>query len=283
MYFFGTIANTRRFLNYAPFFVWKKSKTVPEELYNPELVTKRYEFRDMIFSVVRDDLLPGGTWQRVFVRMMEDLPYKNFYMFAEGTSHVQTGGAYAAKLTGKTFTVYLLNKLTEITREAAAMTTNFKYFVMPGKYKNIREYQTDVDELMKDDPTSFKIIHGDIMMVDYLSESISRAFPKNFKKPERIWITIRDGTMLRSLYKNFPDSHVMAVQIGNTYNENVIDRSRTTIYVAPQYSNYEVPKTLLPPYPSEPTYDAKVWQFFVHYGREGDMIWNVTGKQSHNF
>ena len=36
------------------------------------------------------------------------------------------------------------------------------------------------------------------------------------------------------------------------------------------------PEDEMPPYPSEPTYDAKVWLFVKKHAKPGALVWNVA-------
>ena len=38
----------------------------------------------------------------------------------------------------------------------------------------------------------------------------------------------------------------------------------------------KVEEERMPPYPSEPYYDAKVWDFVATNGKKGALIWNVA-------
>ncbi len=54
------------------------------------------------------------------------------------------------------------------------------------------------------------------------------------------------------------------------------DGSKTfdaTLHVAPE--KFWERALVLPPYPSVSTYDAKVWQFVLEHGNDGDYVWNV--------
>jgi hypothetical protein len=50
------------------------------------------------------------------------------------------------------------------------------------------------------------------------------------------------------------------------------------LFIAPE-PFYEKSRRL-PPYPSVSNYDAKLWQFVMEKGQEGDYIWNVGGDDS---
>ena len=55
----------------------------------------------------------------------------------------------------------------------------------------------------------------------------------------------------------------------------MLDLKRTKLYVSPItfYNNARIK----PPYNSVINYDAKLWEFFIKFGNNGDYIWNVGG------
>ena len=67
------------------------------------------------------------------------------------------------------------------------------------------------------------------------------------------------------------------VQVGKTISPKLIECYKIksgNIFISPE--KFEEPAHILPPYPSVDTYDAKLWQFVLKYGKSGDYIWNVA-------
>jgi len=104
-------------------------------------------------------------------------------------------------------------------------------------------------------------------------------------KPKRLWMSVGSGTMLRVLGKIWTETEFMPVQVGkklyeDQYTPDMWNRlggqERIQKLTAPQKFFQSVPENLRPPYPSVGSYDAKVWQFILEYGEEGDYIWNVA-------
>ena len=92
--------------------------------------------------------------------------------------------------------------------------------------------------------------------------------------PVRIWLVAGSATLLKALYKVFPTSYFLVVQVGKTIWPDQIEHGkRTQLYKSPHKFHERANKQ--PPYPTVSTYDAKLWEFVTKYGQGGDYIWNV--------
>jgi len=67
------------------------------------------------------------------------------------------------------------------------------------------------------------------------------------------------------------------VQVGKTISPKLIEcyKIKSGNILSLQKNLKNLPH-ILPPYPSVDTYDAKLWQFVLKYGKSGDYIWNVA-------
>jgi hypothetical protein len=115
--------------------------------------------------------------------------------------------------------------------------------------------------------------------------------------PERLWLVAGSATLLASFARLWPHTHFLVVQVGKKIWPDQLVRHapecpkmrgddgwrlvcspacakfRSTLYVAPE--PFADRAKSQPPYPSVSNYDAKLWQFVVAHGREGDFVWNV--------
>lgn len=97
-------------------------------------------------------------------------------------------------------------------------------------------------------------------------------------KPREIWTVGSSGTLSRSLQLAFPDADVHIVSTGHTMSDREIGRG--TIHRTPYAFNKAVKLHEAPPYPSAPTYDAKVWYPMTewhktHERKDPCLVWNV--------
>ena len=91
--------------------------------------------------------------------------------------------------------------------------------------------------------------------------------------PKRIWLVAGSGTLLKSLRKVFPRSKFMVVQVGKKIWPDQM-RVKDKLFVSPK--KFWEKADPLPPYPSVSTYDAKLWEFVLKYGKNDDYVWNVA-------
>jgi hypothetical protein len=115
--------------------------------------------------------------------------------------------------------------------------------------------------------------------IHILAHQIETALPEKLRKikdtPLTFWVATSSGTILRALYKVFPHAFFNGVQTGIKVDEDILDKSRTKIWIHPMKFSKNTDE--IPPYDSLLNYDAKVWYFVRRYGKSGDYIWNVAG------
>ena len=92
--------------------------------------------------------------------------------------------------------------------------------------------------------------------------------------PTEIWTVASSGTLSRGLQLAFPNLPVYAVEIGHKMSD--YEKGRAITMRSPYAYDQKVEVSSLPPYPSEPYYDAKLWDFVVSNGKKGALIWNVA-------
>lgn len=86
--------------------------------------------------------------------------------------------------------------------------------------------------------------------------------------PARAWVPVISGTLLRALEQAWPDTEFHGVCVAKHHGYE----GRATLYKAPE--KFTQAARTPPPYPSCLFSDAKVWQFALSLGRDGDLIWN---------
>ena len=96
--------------------------------------------------------------------------------------------------------------------------------------------------------------------------------------PKTIWLVAGSATILSVLYEIFPKTYFNVVQVGAKIWDDQLDKKRTTLYISDEKFSHIAEQQ--PPYPTVSTYDAKLWKYFLKYGKNNDYIWNV-GKDIH--
>jgi hypothetical protein len=98
---------------------------------------------------------------------------------------------------------------------------------------------------------------------------------RNLKiKPTEIWTVASSGTLNRGLQLAFPGVPAYAVEVGHKMSE--YEKGRAITMRSSYAYDQKVESDRMPPYPSEPYYDAKVWDFVSSNGKKGALIWNVA-------
>ena len=302
LHYLGVISYSNKNMdNPQPMWIWQKSKKIPIELYNPDIEISKHSINIIMknkskkinFNVFRDDNLIGGTKQRALVDLILHVRKKNskitnFIYAGPNTGYAQIALAYCCKLT-KTKAVLFLNKpnikiytesnkLTNLTKYAISQKTVELHEINNGSIKNLELEASKYN--IQNAHNSYILSFGgyEKMYMKYLEKNIISAMSKNIN-PKRLWIVAGSATILNVLYKIFPKTYFMVVQVGRTVWDDLLDKKRTTLFVSDERFNDIAEKQ--PPYPTVATYDAKLWTFFLEHGKNDDYIWNV-GKDIKN-
>jgi hypothetical protein len=301
LHYLGVIGySDQKLKNPQPMWIWQKSKDIPMELYNPLIIISNHNIevhqKKINYNVFRDDYLIGGTKQRALVDLINHIRKNNknitkFIYAGPSTGYAQVALAYCCKLT-KTKAILFLGKpnyknskgnsddnRTNLTKYALSQNSTELHEIENGYLKNLTK---EAESYYKENKHNSYLLsfggHEKIYM-EFLERNIRKSIPKNMIKPKRIWIVAGSATILNVLYKIFPKTYFLVVQVGRTIWDDLIDKSRTTLYVSKENFNDEAREQ--PPYDTVATYDAKLWVFFLKHGMNGDHIWNV-GKDIKN-
>ena len=274
LHYLGVISYTKsNRSNPQPMWIWERCKTIPEKLYNPQMVITDHEYKNVNFKVFRDDKLIGGTKQRALVPLMIKSKKKTFVYAGPVTGYAQVAMAYCAFLTRKKAVIFLVkqSERTPLTKYVATFAPRVEIKeIQDGNLKKIQEIATKYTK----ETNSYQMAFGGDSP-DYVKElckALKRSLPSGLK-PKRIWLVVGSATILKVLYKIFPNTHFNIVQVGKKIWPDQIIADKTTLYISDE-KFMDVAKQQ-PPYPTVATYDAKLWTFFKQHGQSGDYIWNV--------
>jgi hypothetical protein len=107
--------------------------------------------------------------------------------------------------------------------------------------------------------------------------SVTAAFIKVARdldySPHEVWSVGSSGSLNRSLQLAWPDAEVHVVSVGHAMSAREIGRA--IFHRSPYKFDRPIKPEDAPPYPSAPTYDAKLWPFVKDHARPGALIWNV--------
>jgi len=109
--------------------------------------------------------------------------------------------------------------------------------------------------------------------VDFLARMMRKAVTD---EPKEVWAAVGTGVVLRALMRAFPKAAAYGVVVGKMPCTggflNPYEKAR--MFQAPE--KFFEPATVLPPFPSCPHYDAKVWRFILSHAAKGALFWNVS-------
>ena len=93
-------------------------------------------------------------------------------------------------------------------------------------------------------------------------------------RPDEVWCAAGSGVLARGLAMAWPNASRHVVQVGRKLSAN--DVAGAKIHEYPKPFGWAIKKQ--PPFPSDPHYDAKAWEYCMkHKGSGVVLFWNVTG------
>jgi hypothetical protein len=257
--------------------VWEDVSEESNKLdYSPMLIIEPAYHGNRRFNVIRDDYLVGGTKQRGMIPLLENSINEEFVYAGPNSGFGQVALAYAAKMTNKRCTLFVAKMRKDHPSTVKAKKLGAKVIsVYNGVLKKV---QAEAEKYVRSHANTELIPFGadsDIFL-KYMVENIQKAIPPKMRTepPKRIWLVGGSGTLIKILYRVFPDTKFCIVQVGKKIWDDQLDLDRTTKYIAAEQFNEKA--VLPPPYPSVASYDAKVWVFVAQHGEDGDYIWNVA-------
>ena len=237
------------------------------------MIIERYPVDNFTVNVIRDDLILGGTKSRACVKYLSQYPnIEEFIYVGPSSGFSQLAITLAAKLLFKKVTLFVHNT-SKITDKCKELGANIIYVdnLVNGQFLA----QIYCKQTMMIIPFGLDSEEFNEVLFQELSQEI------NFI-PTRVWLTVGSGTLLKVLARIWPNTEFMPVKVGKDYCKEQFgetwnrmgQESRKVLLTAPE-SFYQQAK-ILPPYPSVSNYDAKIWQFVLKYGQDGDYVWNIA-------
>lgn len=223
--------------------------------------------------VVRDDVLLGGTKQRALGRMLARSSALEFVYAGPVFGLAQVALAHCARIFGKRATLVLEDRFHPLTERARTQGAVVRAVPRPCQLRDVQNEAARYVEAKV--PGSVVCLPFGLHSYEYISDlkaALEAALPADLQ-PQRLWLVAGSATLLAVLSLIWPDCHFLVVQVGKKIWDDQLYGIRATLYVAPE--SFEVAARIQPPYPTVATYDAKLWQFVLQHGRDGDVVWNV--------
>lgn len=218
-------------------------------------------------TVVRDDLFPGGTKARFIPRLLAGADEVVYASPAEGGA--QTALAHCGQAMGVRVTIFVAMRAKPHARGLMAKALGAKVLqVTPGYMSVVQSRAREYAHARGARLLPFGLD------VDLASPAIAEAARATGQTPDEVWCAAGSGTLARGLKMAWPDAELHAVQIGKEVSPEAVGG-----IVHQHELDFTKPCRTLPPFPSDPHYDAKAWETCRRHRGEGRRVlfWNVTG------
>ena len=217
-------------------------------------------------TVVRDDLLPGGTKMRAIMPLIDRSHASEFVYPSPAYGYAQVALAHCARMAGRAATVFTAKRAAPHPLTRAAHEAGAKVVMVPyGYLSNVRAKARGYAEATGAALVPFGVEDERAM------EAIAEAARSTGLAPREVWTVAGSGVLSRALQRAWPDAAFHAVAIGKAGS----DVGRARRWVSPYKFEQACKPAERPPFPSSPWYDAKAWRFITRHAGPGALFWNV--------
>ena len=258
--------------------------------YSPRPVLTRLQTKTGHITVVRDDLLEGGTKQRAIVPFLSQLIHqgvKQVVYASPFAGFAQVALASGAQKLGLKCLIFCeedktqepgkFHKFTKIAQSFGAQVRLCKDLISA---ENAAVAYARVSPVIHKLPLGFDCPE----YKDFLSKQLSRAWQEILDDlghtPRNLWLPVGSGTLSQTFRK------IVSTKVSlKCVNVRVLDRSDSRlkkVKTLPQTFMYQTPELFhektktKPSIPSNEHYDGKLWQFIKDHAGIGDIWWNVA-------
>lgn len=238
-------------------------------------------------TVVREDLLPGGTKQRAL------LPYLSDAMAGGATSFVyaspppgfaQVALAYVAQRLGVGCAVFCELARDGGLHEYSRLARSHGATVLPAASLAAAEAAADAHAAAEPDCCRLPLGFGDARFMAHYRTALTRAWTQIVEElghlPRRVWLPVGSATLATVFRQVVPvETELLCVDV------RVLDRDDARLRrlselpgVAVRHApeRFDEPCRTPVPIPSNEHYDAKLWRLVRDQGADRDLWWNVA-------
>lgn len=214
-------------------------------------------------TVVREDLLAGGTKTRYLIQLFEQHDEVVYATPAYGGAQVAL--AYCAQLSGKRATLFVAKRAQPHGRTLMAARYGAKVYQVPNGYLNV--VQARAKRYCADTGAYYLTFGAD--MPEAIA-AIAQAAATIRGDYDQVWCAAGSGTLIRGLQGGIQASSFHAVQVGRDphVGNAAIHKHRLA---------FEQESRALCPFPSCPNYDRKAWELCAAQSEGRVLFWNAMG------
>lgn len=232
----------------------------------PNVTVEKLKIKNGKIVVVREDLLVGGTKSRAaipFIKKMKEYGCSQFNYASPFCGYAQIALALACKENNVKCKIFAVerNGLSEYSKIAQDHNAEIELCSTLDE----AEHNASKEKGFKI-PLGFNHTLYETFFFSALKKQLEIVNPKN-----SIWVPVGSGTLLKTIRK-CTDKKLIGVNVKIIPIH--IKLPNTTIIDAPE--RFEEQAAHPPAIPSNPYYDAKIWQFVQNYAQNDDVWWNVA-------
>jgi threonine synthase len=223
-------------------------------------------------TVLRDDLLPGGT-KSVFLPKLLEPGFDSYVYASPAYGGFQIALAAVCRAAGKQAVVFTADRKVPHTNTVKAKNEGARVFMVRAGYLNV--VQARAKEFCRNNNAQYLEFGANYPAAIEAIAGRMRAVTKQLgREPQRIVCALGSGTLLKGIIEGTDYARVTAVQVGKPYFEALPERVNIITYPKP----FEYETKAHCPFPSMANYDRKAWEYVKRYaGREDVLFWNVYG------
>jgi hypothetical protein len=216
------------------------------------------------FVVVRDDLLPGGTKRRALHVLLDE---HDEYVYASPVQGAaQLALAYVCRDAQKQAIILCAQRKVLHPFTLDAQRIGAKILEVPMGF--LSHVQSKASTYCAQQPNVRKLLPFGLDHPDVIAAmaDLARALPV---MPTEVWSITSSGVLSRALQLAWPAATFYGVRVGAAPHAG-----RAHVFIAPE--KFDQKAKILPPYPSNIYYDAKLWRFVTQHASPGALVWNVA-------
>lgn len=226
-------------------------------------------------TVIREDLIPGGTKARFVDSFFEDVEEVVYASPTQGGA--QTALALAAYRLKKKLTLFVAASTNWHQRVELSKYLGAEIVEVPMGYLNnvqakARLYTARCRMFYSRRILNLEFGFGTEEVIGRIADT-ARLIPE----PKQLWCAAGSGTLCRGLALAWPNTPRFVVQCGHKLSPTEAAGATVVVYPKP----YAYQEKSLPPFPSDPTYERKAYKtMMAHVGDEPATFWNTAASAS---
>lgn len=241
-----------------------------------------------MFTVCNDgENCIGGSKQRLLSSLLPSMSQKEIVLVATPLGLAQVALGATGLANNKTSTIFMVspkpislseeNSLTKLARTYSGLSIRYpdteSVPSLDAIWKQAEQYVAEDPINRYLAPVGLKGPVGSLTFTHFRT-ALSEVLKSVVTPPKRLWLVSGTGFLCNVLHSIWPETEFMIVVTDMTvFIPKEMENRKHQVFYSPLLFRELAP--IQPPYESVPWYDAKVWEYVLKHGENGDFIWNV--------